>query len=173
MTQYFRLRLYDSDFNTLSALWVFSDCSLTALIALWVISDLERWRFIALDKFEPYKHFLSSCRSQNVVVSNVQTISRHRFSWGCGHFITLSLKIMIYLLKPSPVYPVHHLINPGPDESEVIACSGQTWPWPASPLQSRQSHPGHWPLHTLNRRRDKQFLNVKVCLYVLIWIYYS
>ena len=40
-TQYFRLRLYDSDLKALIALWL-----------LLVISDQEWWRLTALDKFE-------------------------------------------------------------------------------------------------------------------------
>ena len=36
--QYFRLRLYDPNFD--------------ALNALWVLSDIERWRLTALDKFD-------------------------------------------------------------------------------------------------------------------------
>ena len=41
-TKYFRLRLYDSDFNALIALWMFSwvvsECSLIAQL-LWLLSD--------------------------------------------------------------------------------------------------------------------------------------
>ena len=36
--------------QSLSAVLVFSDRSLSAMIALWLISDLERWRLTALNK---------------------------------------------------------------------------------------------------------------------------
>ena len=101
-TQYFRLRLYDSDFNALSAFYLLSDCS---LIALWLFSDCsvtsnwlltdcwliawrfepERWRESTLSQTDRRtdrdSDSLGSCRSQKFT----------KFNWA----IELSLHIYI------------------------------------------------------------------------------